>query len=141
MKQSVISLTEKAGNLELLLILVHHLTAKGRTDVSGVCLSNISPLMVSVLKEVKTKILDISRNELQRVPPELATVEHLEKVKLHGNPLSVLPGPMRDLQWPRLKAYLQSITQRAEKWNERKVIIVGEEGVGMYSCSLAKRSL
>lgn len=130
MKQSVISLTERAGNLELLLVIMSHLTVKGRTDVSGVCLSSISSLMVSAFKEVKTKILDISRNELQRVPPELATLEHLEKLKLQGNPLSVLPGPVRQLPWPRMKAYLQSITERAEKWNERKVIIVGEEGVG-----------
>ena len=54
---------------------------------------------------------------------------NLNKVNLDGNPLSIYPERCRT-SWPRMKEYLQSIENRAEARNIKKLLIVGEEGVG-----------
>ena len=54
---------------------------------------------------------------------------NLKQVILEGNPLSIYPERCRT-SWAKMKEYLQSIETRAECRNIKKVLIVGEEGVG-----------
>ena len=73
------------------------------------------------------KELNLSNNKLESLPVEL---RHLKKVILSGNPLQSLPQILHDMKWPKIKRYLDSLTSKSAHWDVRKLLIVGEEGVG-----------
>ena len=85
------------------------------------------------------KVLDLSENNLQTLPATLATLPNLQKVLLEGNPLSDIPISFRNSGWTsELKTYLRSILEKSEDFLERKILLVGQEGVGkcMFFLSL-----
>lgn len=69
--------------------------------------------------------LDLSNNLLKNLPCTLKNFE----VKIDGNPLSLIPDSAR-LSWNKIKIYLDSVSNRATRWSECKLLLVGQEGVG-----------
>lgn len=75
-----------------------------------------------VLKE-----LNLSQNMLQAIPVGL---RHVKKVTVYQNPLQTIPAEIRFSKWSKIRKYLEQIATRAAQWNIRKLLLVGEEGVG-----------
>ena len=76
-------------------------------------------------------LLDLRGNQLQNLPPALVTLGSLSTVRLEKNPLGSIPGPFRSTSLSSgLKRYLSSIERESAQWPERKLLLVGQEGVG-----------
>ena len=74
--------------------------------------------------------LDISNNELDSVPVQLAHLDSLSHVALSGNPLRLLPPSLAPFQWTTVKTYLLALIREMTSVCTRKVAVLGEEGVG-----------
>jgi Leucine-rich repeat (LRR) protein len=103
------------------------MNSKPILDLSGCSIRCINPLFAAALGGIR--ILNISNNNLETIPAELAMLPSLEQVIFDRNPLSAVPAANR-VSWPKLKAYLKQLNSRASMWLERKLVIVGEENAG-----------
>ena len=80
-------------------------------------------------KQIRT--IDLSHNVLRGLPPNLLKMPNLEKLKLEGNPLDMIPDSFRKtLSWVKIREYLKTVQDRAQKWHTCKLLVVGQEGVG-----------
>ena len=59
--------------------------------------------------------------------------------QLEGNPLRTIPIRFRS-PWPVLRDYIKSVALKAAKWNEMKLLFVGQEGVGKTTLLQTLRS-
>lgn len=125
--QSPFSVGQDIESEELLSVLVAHCTTKLKVDLSDLGLTHISQALLNVLQATGARSLDLSFNQLRTVPLRLASI--MEKVNLEGNPLDLIPMASRS-SWAKTVRYLVSLEERAAVWPERKVLFVGEEGVG-----------
>ena len=81
-------------------------------------------------------------NNLQSIPAALVALRTLTTVTLSGNPLGEYPVTLR--LWGRdLHDHLQAILIRAEEFRDRRIVLIGEEGVGkcMFFSSATPMSL
>lgn len=74
--------------------------------------------------------LDLRRNKLQTVPAGLIRASCLERVFFHENPLRDIPAAFRGGDWHQLRKFLLTIREESTRWKERKLLLVGQEGVG-----------
>lgn len=74
--------------------------------------------------------LDLRRNRLQTVPAGIVRAHSLERVLFHENPLRDIPAAFRGGDWPQLRRFLLTIRKESTRWKERKLLLVGQEGVG-----------
>ena len=82
-------------------------------------------------------LLDLRGNQLQALPPALVSLGSLSTVRLERNPLGSIPGPFRSSSFSSaMKRYLSSIERESEQWPERKLLFVGQEGVGKSTLPL-----
>ena len=112
-----------------------------KIDLSNLQLPFLSPLFVKLLIDLNIKVIDLRNNKLESIPEEFGHLP-FDKVKLDGNPLSLIPRPFRD-SWPKIHKYLHSLKNRAARWKERKVLIVGEEATGkstLLKCFCTKKN-
>jgi hypothetical protein len=99
----------------------------GLGNFSGCNLTTIPKEVFNWISRDLIRVLDISNNNLQLLPTELSLVK---KVIFNNNPLLGYPLELRTSRWSKMKAHLTTVVSRANFWNVRKVILVGEEGVG-----------
>lgn len=122
---------------------VNYLLLKNKSSGSGVIMLSLAGLGLTTLPQGKEywgsfntlTSLDLSQNNLEFLPVDLSAIPTLRTVDLDGNPLTAMPRMYR--QWSsNLREYLSSIHQESEDFLERKLIIVGPEGVGKSSLFL-----
>lgn len=123
--QTVVSMILE-NDTYLLASIISACNKKGVIDLSGYNLKCISNIAAAMLVSRATA-LDLRFNLLESIHPELAKIE---KVKFSDNPLSLVPERIRLGGWQQMRKYLRTIAQRASLWNECRLILVGEEGVG-----------
>ena len=58
---------------------------------------------------------------------------------MDGNPLRTIPAKFRS-PWPVIRDYIKSVAAKSEKWNEMKILLVGQEGVGKTTLLKTLRS-
>lgn len=86
-------------------------------------------------------LLDLRGNQLQALPPALVNLGSLSTVRLDRNPLGSIPGPFRATTLSSsMKRYLSSIERESAQWPERKLLLVGQEGVGKTTLLKSLRS-
>jgi Leucine-rich repeat (LRR) protein len=86
------------------------------------------------------KSLDLSHNSLRGLPPNLLGLAGMEKIKLEGNPLDMIPDVYRKtLTWPKIRDYLRTVKDRAQRWKSCKLLVVGQEGVGPSTVKMGRR--
>jgi hypothetical protein len=108
-------------------------------DLSNCEIRALNAVTVALFGRVRT--LDLRNNRLQILPPELSDLLLLDRVLLDGNPLMYIPKPVRK-SWSQIRTYLKGVGQKASRWNERKVVLVGEEASGkttLLQCLKAKK--
>jgi len=99
----------------------------GVANFSDCNLQSIPIGLMILVEQGIVKDLNLSQNMLQSIPVQLRTVR---KVNVLQNPLQTIPADIRKAKWSKIKKYLEQIAIRAEKWNIRKLLLVGEEAVG-----------
>merc|ERR1712137_221980 len=85
------------------------------------------------------RVLDLSGNNLDLIPEEFIHLPWLEKVNLEGNPLRSIPERFQST-WPILRDYMSTVRTKASRWTERKLLFVGQEGVGKTTLLKSLRS-
>jgi Leucine-rich repeat (LRR) protein len=80
-------------------------------------------------KFTSMKTLDLDGNNLEVIPSEIAMLINLQTVSLAGNPLRSIPKRFRT-NWPTVSDYLRLVGHQAAQWKHRKLLLVGQEGVG-----------
>lgn len=116
------------------------LTMREKTviDLSGRGLSQIPHYkFLRLLTDTITE-LDLSNNQFQALPCELAQLKNLRSVIVENNPLETIPKSFRG-SWNKLQKYLTSI-ENSKRWNRSKLMVVGQEGVGKVLISHSLRS-
>lgn len=106
-------------------------SAKTKTmDLQEMQLSDFSGQLLATLGGFTIKTLDLRKNRFRMLPLNLGTVlPKLDRILLDGNPLDLLPEHARH-SWHKLSNYFDSVTMRSLSFNERKVMVVGEEATG-----------
>ena len=64
---------------------------------------------------------------MHSLPPEIINVE---TVIWKGNPLSFIPESFHKEDWEKMREYLSSVSEGSTSWQEVKLLLVGQEGVG-----------
>ena len=101
----------------------------GRTMISFAELGLAEVPMDSIAgKERQLHQVDLSNNAIDLLPVELA---QMKEVTLDGNPLALVPKDTRSQPWNVIRQWLKGVADRAKKWKTVKLIVVGEENVGM----------
>src|SRR3990167_649903 len=103
------------------------LQQNGVANFSGCNLTHIPQEIFSWISKDMVKDLDLSNNEIINIPPPLRAIK---RVNLSGNPLLGLPLELRKAKWSKVQNYLNFVQEKANNWNFRKIIFVGEEAVG-----------
>ena len=116
------------GVLQLAISLGHDLSEVRELDLSGKQLSEL-PAEFPWSKLEALRSLDLDGNNLDMLPGSIANLDLLERVQLEGNPLRFVPQQYRS-PWPTLRDYIRSIGDKARNWTERKLLFVGQDGVG-----------
>ncbi|MDD4522678.1 MAG: COR domain-containing protein, partial [Methanosarcina sp.] len=83
--------------------------------------------------------LKISFNQLTSLPPEIAELKNLTELFLDGNPLENLPLEIMEKGIEEIRNYFKSFEEEKRPLNEVKVLLVGEGSSG--KTSLVKRLL
>ena len=112
-------------------------------DLRGMHLSSIPGQLLTIIGGFSIRTLDLRQNDLRTIPTELSSVlPKLERVLLEGNALDLLPEHARS-SWHKLSQYFDSVTMRSLSFNERKVMVVGEEATGTSPpfCHIHSRTL
>ena len=137
--ETAASLICRQGTAPLLQALIAHCTTGNGTmvDLSNCEIRSLNALAVALLTPIR--VLDLSNNRLQSLPPELSDLSLLEHVILDGNPLMYIPKPFRK-SWLKIRTFLKGIGQKASRWNERKMVLVGEEAAGKSTLLQCLRS-
>ncbi|MCR9066835.1 MAG: ADP-ribosylation factor-like protein, partial [Cytophagales bacterium] len=72
--------------------------------------------------------LSVEGNQIHTFPPQIVEIEVLH---WKGNPLSLIPDAFRnESDWSKMKQYLSSISEKSTSWQDIKLLLVGQEGVG-----------
>lgn len=90
-------------------------------------IKSIPIAIIAWLVQHSPKEVVFSNNQLDSLPVEL---RFLKKVRLQGNPLGTIPQILHDAKWSKIKHYLGTLVSKSSQWDVRKLLIVGEEGVG-----------
>jgi len=107
-------------------------------DLSGQGLSEIPRFKFRRLLTDTITELDLSNNQFQALPCELANLKNLRSVIVENNPLETIPKSFRG-SWTKLQKYLTSI-ENSKRWNRSKLVVVGQEGVGKTTLLKAFKS-
>jgi hypothetical protein len=99
----------------------------GVINFSGCNLEKLPSEIFTWIEAGLVKELNISENMFQSLPIEL---RHVKKVNAAQNPLQTIPVDIRRGKWLKMKQYLDKIANKAQSWDVRKLLLVGEEGVG-----------
>jgi hypothetical protein len=99
----------------------------GIANLADCQLEQVPPLIFEWIEKGSIKELDLCGNMIQTLPIEL---RNLKKVKVNHNPLQTIPVEIRNARWGKIRRYLEQIAIRAAQWNIRKLLLVGEGGVG-----------
>jgi ankyrin repeat protein len=115
---------------------------KKRDLILSNCNLNTLPVAVVayLLDNPKIKSVDLSHNNLQTLPVEMADLPI--DVITADNPLNFIPECHRS-PWQKLRAYLPTIKERSLNWREYKLVLLGEGAAGkstLAQCLMAKRS-
>ena len=103
------------------------LQQNGFANFSNCNLKQVPNEMFTWISKDMLKDLDLSNNEISYLPPALRVIK---KVNLSGNPLLGFPLELRKAKWSKVQQYLHVVQEKANNWNHRKIIFVGEEAVG-----------
>lgn len=114
--------------LQLAISLGQDLSEVKELDLSGKQLNEL-PAEFPWAKLDALRTLDLDGNNLDMLPGAIANLPLLERVQLEGNPLRFVPQQYRS-PWPTLRDYIRSIGDKARNWTERKLLFVGQDGVG-----------
>ena len=76
--------------------------------------------------------LDLRYNNLATVPVGLLHAPKLNKVLLSNNPLQDIPSSSKkaNWQWKDIQVYLQTLDAHSTRWQEQKLLVIGEPGSG-----------
>ena len=100
-------------------------TEKGIVNLSGMEIRHFPDEGVVAFEACGGECLDLSNNLLTSLPCTLRKSD----VKIDGNSLSLIPESARG-SWAKIRTYLDSVSDRATRWSECKLLLVGQEGVG-----------
>lgn len=78
-------------------------------------------------------MLDVSNNNLQTLPAQLADLPNLYSLKIDKNPLAEPLSELAQRGMPDLLSYLRSLREASESQYEAKLVLVGEGNVGKSS--------
>jgi Leucine-rich repeat (LRR) protein len=105
--------------------------------LAGRQLKDLPPFPWEKLENLR--VLDLEGNNLDIIPVSIAFLAQLERVLLDGNPMRTVPERFRS-PWPVLREYMKSIGNKAAHWTEKKLLFVGQEGVGKSTLLKSLRS-
>ena len=82
----------------------------------------------------KMTSLDLSWNKLETIPISLLAAPKLTTVTLDNNPLNDIPADYKKdgLLWKDIQAYLISLKENSTRWNDQKIVIIGEPNSGRF---------
>jgi predicted NACHT family NTPase len=99
----------------------------GVANLSNNNFETIPDVIIDWVKEGIIKEINLDNNKLNSIPKDFT---NLRNVTVLGNPLQSIPVEFHSDKWKKLKQYLTSVVEKTANWNIRKLIVVGEEGVG-----------
>ena len=99
----------------------------GIANMSNSELETVPEIIAEWINQGLIKELNLDNNNLNAIPYELTA---LKNISLNDNPLQSIPVEFRNAKWKKIKSYLNSVAEKTANWNIRKLILVGEEGVG-----------
>jgi hypothetical protein len=134
----------------LIVLLLHAALVRNRNclDFSACRIKTITSTAAKLFSQTQqspTAVLDLRNNSIRVLPSEFVAIE---KAKLSGNPLSLLPMQVRtkilrrnsafgaraaastNEGWNAAKKYCFSLHTQAASWNRCRAIFVGQEDVG-----------
>ena len=77
--------------------------------------------------------LDLSHNRLNFLTPQLGVLTALKTLKLEDNPLELMPADITQRSAADITSFLRQLSKKSEKWNDMKLMIVGDAAVGKTS--------
>ncbi|MBE9595057.1 MAG: 50S ribosome-binding GTPase, partial [Proteobacteria bacterium] len=78
-------------------------------------------------------LLNLSENQLKRLPAEIVELKNLTLLDLSGNPLESPPLDIANKGIEAIRSYFKSLEAERRALNEVKVLLVGDGGAGKTS--------
>ena len=100
--------------------------------ISPVLLNSIIECLEDPIIQQRVKSISFKNNDIQNIPTEILKLPESLDIKFEGNPLELIPDEFKQ-SWTKTREYLSSIGQRSGKFQDCKIMFLGQESCGKTS--------